>query len=118
MLSPQNPQRPEPKFTYRYILEMEIQCLVGLERHVEAARMQMEELPISGDDEEARKSRSKQALRAFDLAKKEPDKWRSFFEEFQAEMPDPMTAVMYSATFRFRESRRRRPALSFKLRAA
>eukprot|EP00930_Biecheleria_cincta_P034765 TRINITY_DN23982_c0_g1_i1.p1 TRINITY_DN23982_c0_g1~~TRINITY_DN23982_c0_g1_i1.p1 ORF type:complete len:2410 (-),score=451.28 TRINITY_DN23982_c0_g1_i1:125-6652(-) len=72
--------------------QMEIACLAGLGKHDEAARRQMAVLPESADD-----NRQKLAFKAFDLAKRDKNRWKQFLADFQSELPDAESAFMLFA---------------------
>jgi len=73
---------------------LEIKCLNGLERHIEAARKQMAMLPF-GDDAHTSEQRKQQALDAFSWAKKNESEWPSFLVQYKNEMPDSATSNLY-----------------------
>jgi len=73
---------------------LEIKCLNGLERHIEAARKQMATLPI-GDDAHTSEQRKQLALDAFSWAKKNESEWPTFLVQYKNEMPDSATRNLY-----------------------
>ncbi|CAJ1354122.1 unnamed protein product [Effrenium voratum] len=72
-------------------VDLEVRCLVGLERFDEAARKRMQQLPSNSDE------RCKMVLEAFGLARKSRESYRQFLAEFRHKMPDPSTALIYFA---------------------
>eukprot|EP00929_Paragymnodinium_shiwhaense_P085414 TRINITY_DN4581_c0_g1_i1.p1 TRINITY_DN4581_c0_g1~~TRINITY_DN4581_c0_g1_i1.p1 ORF type:complete len:2414 (+),score=560.66 TRINITY_DN4581_c0_g1_i1:50-7291(+) len=71
-----------------------VKCHMGLKEYIEAAEAQIQALP-GGDTPEEKAQRDKEVLQAFDMAKQDTKRWKTFLERHKGLMPDRETVARY-----------------------